>query len=362
MNPVHPIDPDNQRITTIDIARAAGVSKMTVSRAMRGERGISQATRQRIQTIAEQLGYRPDPAVSELMGHLRKSRTAGFETLAWLTTYNTIGGWRTNPGTSDIFEGAIAHARLLGYRLEEFSLKIPGMTSKRMSNILYNQGIRGIVLAPLLEHGVIEGFAWQHFATACCSHSLLSPALHRVSVDSCEVFRIAWENLTAHGYQRIGLCVSETDDARLGHRWQGSLLTANRALPGTRRVEPMISDDWNPAAVLRWYRKEKPDVVLSHFPEVRDWLQADGIRVPRDCGFALLRQWHTKDIAGVDHRFPAIGAAAVSLVASELATNQYGIPKVRQSVSIECTWQDGPTLRPLHSDARSRALRTAVRK
>ncbi|EIP99081.1 transcriptional regulator [Opitutaceae bacterium TAV1] len=333
----------NRRVTTIDIARAAGVSKMTVSRALRGERGISQATRQHIQAIAEKLGYRPDPAVSELMGHLRKSRTAGFETLAWMTTYDTIGGWRDNPGTCDIFRGATAQAHRLGYRLEEFSLRTSGMTPKRLGNILYNQGIRGIVLAPLLEHGSIEGFPWQHFATACCSHSLLSPLLHRVSVDHFEVFRVAWQNLVTRGYERIGLCVSETDDTRLAHRWQGALLVENRALPANRGVEPMISDDWNAAAFLRWYRLHKPDVVLSHFPEVLDWMKHAGIRVPRDCGFALLRLWHTKGIAGVDHRFPDIGAATVSLVAGELNTNQYGIPTVRKSVSIECVWQGGPT-------------------
>lgn len=335
--------PPPKRVTIVDLARAAGVSKMTVSRALRGDRGIASVTRERIVSLAEQMGYRPDPAVSELMGRLRRSRLASRERLAWLTTYDTIGGWRSNPGTCDMYQGASRQAELLGYRLEEFSLNTPGMTPKRLSSILYNQAIRGIVLAPLLAHGSIEGFSWEHFATVCCGHSLLSPPLHRISVDQFEVFRTAWEHVTARGYKRIGLCVSATDNARIGFRWQGAHAVVSQAIPEASRVPAMLSDDWSPASFLGWYDQHKPDIIIS-FLDVLGWMKSAGMRIPRDCAFALLRLDHVRNVAGVDHHFGDIGAAAVSLVASELSTNQYGIPKVRKSVSIECSWNDGPTI------------------
>ncbi len=334
----------NPRITLSDLARSAGVSKMTVSRALRGEHGISAKTRGQIQSLATKLGYRPDPAVSELMGHLRKSRHAGLESLAWLTDYPTLGGWKSNPGTSDMYRGAVAQAHRLGYRLEEFSLNTPGMTPKRLSNILYNQGIRGIVLAPLFDHGSIEGFAWEHFATACCGHSLISPALHRVSVDQYDVLRTAWRHLTSLGYRRIGLCVSAHDNERIGHRWQAVQLVETEFIAEGDRVPPMLTDDWNAPRFLRWYREHRPDVVLSLL-DAYGWMKEAGIRVPKECGFALLRLDQAKGIAGVDHRFSDIGAAAVALVAGELGTNQYGIPDLRRSISIEALWKDGPTLR-----------------
>lgn len=333
-----------QRATIIDLARLAGVSKMTVSRALRGERGISAETRERIQALAKQVGYRPDPAVSELMGRLRKSRLVGLETLAWLTTYPAIGGWRSNPGTCDMYRGASERAQALGFRLEEFSLNTPGMTPRRLSNILYNQGIRGIVLAPLLEHGGIEGFAWQHFATACCGHSLLRPAMHRVSVDQFDVLRLAWARLTALGYRRIGLCVSANDNKRIGRRWEAVQMIEHESSAAAARVTPMLTDDWNPEVFERWYEKNRPDVVLT-LAEVQGWMKAAGIRMPRDCGLALLRLDRTAGVAGVDHRFSEIGASAVDLVVSELATNRFGVPDVRKSVSVECLWVDGPTVR-----------------
>lgn len=332
------------RVTITDLAEAAGVSKMTVSRALRGERGIAADTRARIQAVAEKLGYRPDPAISELMGRLRKSRVVGVEPLAWLTTYPKIGGWRDNPGTREMYRGAEEQARQLGYRLEEFSLCTPGMTTRRLSSILYNQAIRGIVLAPLIEHGSIEGFAWEHFATACCGHSLLSPAMHRVSVDQFDVLRTAWTHLLEYGYRKIGLCVSATDNARIGYRWQGAHFIENENFPDVGHVPAMITDDWNAKTFLKWYERNRPDVVLS-FADTLGWMKAAGIRVPEDCGFALLRLDHASDVAGVDHRFSDIGAAAVALVVSELSTNHYGIPGVRKSVSIESVWRHGCTLR-----------------
>ncbi len=51
-----------------DVARLAGVNKATVSRALRGDSRISQATRERVWRIAKQLGYRLDLSASSLSG------------------------------------------------------------------------------------------------------------------------------------------------------------------------------------------------------------------------------------------------------------------------------------------------------
>lgn len=63
--------------TSFDIAHLAGVSQPTVSRALRGGRGVNEATRMRIEAIARRLNYRVDKAASNL-----RSRHA--ETLAVL--------------------------------------------------------------------------------------------------------------------------------------------------------------------------------------------------------------------------------------------------------------------------------------
>ena len=52
--------------TSFDIAELAGVSQPTVSRALRGDRNISEATRKRIEAIAHQLNYKVDKNASSL--------------------------------------------------------------------------------------------------------------------------------------------------------------------------------------------------------------------------------------------------------------------------------------------------------
>ena len=57
-----------KRPTIADIARRAGVSKGAVSYALNGQPGVSEATRQRIIAIAEEIGFNPNSAARALSG------------------------------------------------------------------------------------------------------------------------------------------------------------------------------------------------------------------------------------------------------------------------------------------------------
>jgi LacI family transcriptional regulator, gluconate utilization system Gnt-I transcriptional repressor len=62
-----------QRVKMADIARAAGVSTMTVSRALRQDGRIAPETRRKIQRISRELGYVPDRIAASF-----SSRRSGF--------------------------------------------------------------------------------------------------------------------------------------------------------------------------------------------------------------------------------------------------------------------------------------------
>lgn len=77
-----------KRPTIADIARQAGVSKGAVSYALNGQAGVSEATRQRILAIADQIGWSPNSAARALSGSTayaiglavyRPARTLGIE-------------------------------------------------------------------------------------------------------------------------------------------------------------------------------------------------------------------------------------------------------------------------------------------
>lgn len=54
------------RVTLADVARLAGVSPITVSRALRGERAVDPQLVARVRAAVDQLGYLPDPAARAL--------------------------------------------------------------------------------------------------------------------------------------------------------------------------------------------------------------------------------------------------------------------------------------------------------
>lgn len=52
--------PKNNKVSLAEVARAAGVSKMTASRVLRGEGGYSEKTRDKVMAKVDLLGYLPD--------------------------------------------------------------------------------------------------------------------------------------------------------------------------------------------------------------------------------------------------------------------------------------------------------------
>ena len=62
----YPRSYDTVRVTIKQVAQAAKVQYSTVSKALRGSGRIPAATRDRIQRIAEQIGYHRDPVMLAL--------------------------------------------------------------------------------------------------------------------------------------------------------------------------------------------------------------------------------------------------------------------------------------------------------
>ncbi|MGW8487056.1 LacI family DNA-binding transcriptional regulator [Streptomyces sp. NPDC055886] len=56
----------SRTVTLLDVARAAGVSKSTVSDALQGSGRVAEATRDRVRAVADELGYRPNSAARRL--------------------------------------------------------------------------------------------------------------------------------------------------------------------------------------------------------------------------------------------------------------------------------------------------------
>lgn len=347
---------DPQPVTMQMIADKAGVSRMAVSLALRNSPKISPATRKRIREIAEELGYRPNPLVSALMTQLRDVRRVPRPTtLAYLTTYPTADGWRRPGPFVEFFEGAKVRAEALGYTLEEWWAAQPGMSEQRLSDILFNRNIHGLLVAPLPPGSSALHLEWTKFAAATIGFSLVEPAIPRASNDQYQSITVALQELSALGYKRIGLAITDEEDVRVQRKWSAGFLVHQQSLPAKQRVPSLRSDSSFASAFTEWFRKNEPDAILSQEPRCIEYLGRLGIQVPRDVGFAHLALTDSDTgLAGIHQNGRLVGASMIDLVDAQLRRNERGVPSVPKTVLVQGRWVPGPTVRDLNVPAGSR--------
>lgn len=339
--------------TIRQLAALAGVSRTTVSLALRNHPSLPADTRARIQKLAATHGYRQDPVVSTLMAQLRKTRaTRGGECIAYFTTWDTANGWRASDNENNFFVGACERAEKLGYEIEHIWAREPGMTTARLSKILYTRSIRGIVLAPFANPRSHLTMDWKHFATAAISHTLVRPLVNRASHAHYNGMFLALRHLRHHGYRRIGFATRLEQSERVANAWLAALLVYQQTIPAENRIRPLLSpvtvhQVMDKAAFHAWVRAEKPDVVVSNLSDVLEILVESGLRVPEDIGFASIDLTNPRQPwSGIDQQAKEVGAATVDLVVTQLQNNEFGLPKHPKTMNIDGIWREGNTLLP----------------
>jgi len=340
--------------TMQQIADAAGVSRMAVSLALRNSPKISRETSQRIHDIAEKLGYRPNPLVSALMTQLRHGREVKRpSTVAYVTAYPTEDGWHRPGPFEAFFEGAKRRAEQLGYTLEHWWLRRPGMTEQRFCDILSTRDIHGIIVAPMPPGGGTLQLDWERFASATIGYSVTSPDLHRASNHQYLTIHKAFAELTRMGYKRIGLAMfAETDD-RVQHLWSAGALSYQQTISPECRVPLLLGKGAFGRAFATWFSEHRPDAIVSQEPQVLRLLDRLGLRVPDDVGYVhLALNMGETYCAGMNQNSELVGAAALDLVDAQLRRNERGVPQVPKTVLIPGFWVPGPSVRIMEAPQR----------
>lgn len=256
-----------------DVARASGYSRAAVSMALRGDRTIPEATRDRIRGVADRLGYRPSPLVAALMSRRRQGRSVSGATtaIAYLTSHPPENPWRRQEVYRSMFTGASARAVEFGYRLEEFSLGARNMTPQRMGEILRTRQVHAVMVAPLPGRETRLDFDLSSFAVVGLGLSVQVPQIERVSNHLFESATVAVAQCAALGYRRVGLVVSHETSHRLGHYWLAGYRFALEQHGLRARLPPLmtdLTDDLAPA-LPAWLRAHRPDVVILGNSEER---------------------------------------------------------------------------------------------
>ncbi len=333
-----------------DIADAVNVSKMTVSLALRKNPRISEATRKKVEKAAKELGYRVNPEVAKYMSAIRHSRAddKGLP-LAYLTTGHEKGAWRQSETELQYWEGASARAKEYGYYLEEYWLGEEGMSENRMSNILWNRGIKGVVVHPFFqmlseaERDLSLGFNWDQFIAVAISDMLRQPILNRVLHDHYTSALTVMDELIQRGYRRIGLCLTEHMDLTVNQRWQAAY-RVYRANHPIERIEPLIVPDLSASEIKQWVEANKLDAIISAEVRMPDFFREMGLSMGKELAYADLDidldDPLYKGISGIYQNSKMMGSGAVDLLIAGIQRNEPGLPEIPVVLQVEGNWHD----------------------
>jgi LacI family transcriptional regulator len=330
------------------IADKVGVSKATVSRALRGLPGHTVETQNKIIAAAKALGYEAHPIMSAVMSSVRFKRTslispviAEIHCQPW--DYDREG----NP--ESLRRSIHDQAERLGYRMAEFGWHEPGMNANRLMNIIRARGIRAVIFEHFMEREVsLGGLDLSGLAMVAIGGALLRPKLHRVEVNHYGNLIKAIKILQARGYRRFGVIIPRIFERASDFKRSAALHSDDLNID-ERDLIPMYhrerDDDLDEMAA--WLERHQPDCVLGVGKDIPSQLAALGYHPPDRIGYVHLG-WHSSysGIAGMNPKWQGAGKVAVNLVADQLARNEHGVPPDPLWILVEGEWIEGTSVRP----------------
>jgi LacI family transcriptional regulator, galactose operon repressor len=205
-----------RRPTIYDVARLAGVSTATVSRALNATGQVAEEKRLAIDAAVEQLGYRPNTIARSLV-------TRATQTIALLLPDIT------NPFYAELVTGIQALTSERDYTMLLCTTGFDPEQEERYLRLLHAKHVDGALVDGLvLPAERIARFVEDGFPIVCLDRDISSPAVPLVQVDNRMGARIATEHLLALGHRRIahitGAPARISDQRTLGY--ESALATA----------------------------------------------------------------------------------------------------------------------------------------
>ena len=270
-------DAEQGRVRLRDVAVVAGVSEPTVSRSLRDDPQISERTRASVRQIAEQLGYVPNAAASNLA--LRRSQTLGL-----------MVPDVTDPVHGQIVSGFEDEATKQGYVLLISNFRYdPGLELRGLRTLISNQAagiaIFGGVIDPALVRPGRPGTNLVFIGPENLSSLNQDPHPATVLADDAAGMTVAVTEALGLGYRRFGFLDGPAVASNVRRR---TTATSVLEAAGMDRLRIYKSTDAALSAVAKRLVQDHRELILC-FDDQRalkllSALNRMGVRVPDDLG------------------------------------------------------------------------------
>ena len=199
-----------KRVTQSDVARAAGVSTITVSRVARGAHSVEARTRERVFNVIRELGYSPDNSASALAG-ARSDRIC------------LLHMDRSSESLSRILIGVIAESSRLGVQMITSHVDSMNADPSRTVRRLVADGAVGAILAPPLGESqpLLAALQSAGIPVVAIALGAARADIMCVGIDELGAAYEMTRHLLELGHRRIAFIRGHPGRSASNERWRG---------------------------------------------------------------------------------------------------------------------------------------------
>lgn len=263
-------------VTSLDVARRAGVSQSAVSRAFTPGASIAEDTRARVMEAARALGYSPNAIARTLI--TRRSRIIGV-----------IVAYLDNQYYPLILQDLSQRLQAEGYHTLLFFTQTGRAVDDVLQEILQYQVDGLVMFSAVLSSDLAERCAAQGIPVVLFNRTVDGASHGSVSSDNVAGGRLVGEYLAGCGHRRVAYVAGQEDSSTSRDRERGLRegLEAGGLRPAARAVGGYSLEGARAAARALMASPEPPDamfVASDHMAlAVLDTLRHEmGVRVPED--------------------------------------------------------------------------------
>jgi LacI family transcriptional regulator len=244
--------PAKKRATLVDVARAAGVGPMTVSRTINGHPYVTEKTARRVRAAIRKLDYRPNHAARMLTGQL--SRSIGLIV----------------PDIADTFFSVVSHAvqdtaRANGYLVWLAASDDDPAIEAAQVEMMAHHPVDGILLVPTdSRSSYLKIVAAGNTPVVTIDRPMEVATTDSVGVENRKGARMAVEHLIEHGYKKIICIIANAHLLTIKERIVGykeSMREAKLACPRELRLPNETSA--KPALSKLFASGNRPDALFT---------------------------------------------------------------------------------------------------
>lgn len=326
-------------VTLKDIAKKAGVTKATVSYALRNHTRIPKKTRDRIQQIAQDLGYQKNPMLASLSQLKNQSNPTHRGNLACIVGHDDSNPMSRNKSYTVIYKGLKERAEELNFAIDLFWAYDPHLQGKLLEKTLRSRSICGIALLAISEQEL--NFDWKQYAVAYATSTrkLSDRSFSHIQNNLAGTLELAIKKILDLGYRRIGLCIGEQNIIGSQSVFHGCLAYTRHTfnIPYPPDI-PIFSYPFRAAPsqnthklFQEWYHRYTPEIIITEvynthmqtfIPPVAGKMGPQNKVVSLD----LELEKHP-EFAGIQIDYKARGRIAMDLIAEQIFSNHFGPPK-----------------------------------